>query len=73
MIYTHVLGITSLLCFSEILEQLVAMSVNTVDHRLVTFLVFRVEHTPTQKCLNNSGTDLHKTTASQSDMFFIYK
>lgn len=72
MIHIHVLGITNLLCFSEILEQLVAKSVSTVDHSLIIFLFFKVEHTPTYKCLNNIETDLHKKTPITLRFFFFF-
>lgn len=44
MICIHVWGIISL-CFSEMLEQLVAKPVSTADHSLVIFLFLKAEHT----------------------------
>lgn len=69
MIYINVLGITSLSCFSETLEQLVARSVSTTDSSLVIFLFFKVEHTPKYKCINNFETDLRRKHLSD---FFLH-
>lgn len=71
MTYIHVLGITSLLCFSEVLEQLVAKPVSTADHSLVIFLFLKAEHTPIYQCINSIETDLHRKQYLSDFLFFI--
>lgn len=71
MIYIHVLGITSLLCFSEILKQLVVKPVSTADHSLVIFLFLKAKHMPIYQCLNNVETDLPRKQYLSDFLFFI--
>lgn len=71
MIYIHILDITSLLCFSELLEQLMAKPVSTAVHGLVIFLFLKVEYTLIYQCLSNIETDLHRKQYLSDFLFFI--